>query len=127
MTDPWAPPPQQPGPPQQPAAGGYPPNQPGPPHPGYDPAYSGHGPTPTSTAPPEEDSSVQARFKKIFSDVRILGRQPESAVAADANFGTCGKAETVVDLPPYTHGGDPRRISRRLFAAYPRGSRDQCS
>ena len=68
MTDPWAPPPQQPGPPQQPAAGGYPPTQPGPPYPGYDPAHSGHGPAPTSTAPPEEDSSVQARFKKIFSD-----------------------------------------------------------
>ncbi|MDY6998966.1 MAG: DUF2993 domain-containing protein [Actinomycetota bacterium] len=56
MTDPWAPPPQQPGPPQQPAPG-YPPN----------PAQPGYGSAPAPT-PEEDDPSVQAKIKKIFSD-----------------------------------------------------------
>ncbi|NVN53179.1 DUF2993 domain-containing protein [Mycolicibacterium hippocampi] len=54
MTDPWAPrPQQQPGPPQPQFSQNPPP---------------GYGPGPTSGVPPEEDSSLPAKIKRIFSD-----------------------------------------------------------
>ncbi|MDZ4235362.1 MAG: DUF2993 domain-containing protein [Dietzia sp.] len=55
MTDPWAPRPQQ---------------QPGPPQPQYSQnPPPGYGPGPTSGVPPEEeDSSLPAKIKRIFSD-----------------------------------------------------------
>ncbi|MGB3355887.1 MAG: DUF2993 domain-containing protein [Mycobacterium sp.] len=54
MTDPWAPrPPQQPGPPQPQFSQNPPP---------------GYGPGPTSGVPPEEESSLPAKIKRIFSD-----------------------------------------------------------
>ncbi|MGE0221198.1 LmeA family phospholipid-binding protein [Mycolicibacterium sp.] len=59
MTDPWARPPQQPGPPQ--------------PAPGVAPTPTGFPPGSAPGVPPEEGSSLPAKFKKLFSDPLSIG------------------------------------------------------